>query len=74
LEDDAAKPKDNRDTHWADLTVPLPFTGDVMRAVSGLFNRAWFERLWIYQEARLEGDRVIMQCGQYRIEWQSWYR
>jgi hypothetical protein len=71
LEDDIVKPRAKGDAHWADVSIPLPFSGDTMRAVSSLFGRSWFERLWIYQEVRLGGDRAVMQCGKSRVEWQK---
>lgn len=71
LVDDTVKPRAEEDKDWADITIPLPFDGSIVRAISDLFERSWFERLWIYQEARLGSDRAVLQCGNDSIEWQK---
>lgn len=71
LKDDMVQARAEEDKDWADTTIPLPFDSRVMRAISDLFGRAWFERLWIYQEARLGSDRAMLQCGHDAVEWQK---
>jgi hypothetical protein len=71
LSNDMIKPRAKGDEDWANTSIALPFDGSVMHAVSDLFGRSWFERLWVYQEARLGGDRAVLQCGHVSIEWRK---
>ncbi|CAO2657454.1 Nn.00g035800.m01.CDS01 [Neocucurbitaria sp. VM-36] len=71
LEDESIQPLSWKHKQWADASEPLPFDAGIVRALSDVFGRAWFERLWIYQEIRLAGRRALMQCGDDQLDWES---
>ena len=52
----------------------LPLTEGHWRALHDLFKRPWFGRLWVVQEVRLGGERVVMQCGERLLPWSSFTR
>ena len=54
-----------------DLTFKLPWDGQESQAFESLFNRPWFERLWIRQEITLGAERAILICGRSSIPWSA---
>ena len=54
-----------------DLTFKLPWNGQESQAFESLFNRPWFERLWIRQEITLGAERAVLICGPSSIPWSS---
>ena len=58
-------------TRWANKDALLPFlAARQQRALSGLFGRPWFERLWVRQEVFLSRSKSII-CGGLQLEWES---
>jgi hypothetical protein len=56
--------------HWADKEAPLQFdTERDFRGLKCLFDRDWFDRLWIRQEIYLGGDRVQIIVGNQSTSW-----
>lgn len=41
------------ESHWGHRNTDLPFTDLEWLAINDLLGRAWFERLWVWQEIRL---------------------
>jgi len=56
---------------FLDPNFPLPWDGPESQALESLFNRPWFERLWIRQEICLGGKRGVLLCGNSSIEWSA---
>lgn len=52
-----------------DIDFNLPWNGPESQALESLFNRPWFERLWIRQEITLGAERAVLICGSSSIEW-----
>ncbi|KAK6063304.1 hypothetical protein SCUP515_12527 [Seiridium cupressi] len=50
------------ETYWADSTHPKTLGERESRALFHLWNRQWFERLWVKQEA-LTAAATTMKCG-----------
>ncbi|KAM5349772.1 hypothetical protein ACJ41O_006277 [Fusarium nematophilum] len=48
--------------------VPGAFEPTVWASIAELFKRAWWTRLWIYQEVILARN-VIIRCGQSSVDW-----
>jgi hypothetical protein len=57
------------DERWADKELPPPFGDKELVALQHIFNRPWFERLWVWQEVRLGGERAMVQCGDRLLKW-----
>ncbi|MCJ1456134.1 hypothetical protein MMC28_006493 [Mycoblastus sanguinarius] len=60
------------DAEWADRTRLLPYGDREMAPLYHLFNRSWFERLWIWQEITMANGRAIVMCGYDTVLWQSY--
>lgn len=57
---------------WIDPLTPLPFGESQFLALYNLFHRAWFERLWIWQEDWLPSPKaIILMCGTLIVPWDS---
>ncbi|KAF6228712.1 hypothetical protein HO173_011731 [Letharia columbiana] len=56
---------------WSDRSLPLPYSIDEICNIASLLNRAWFSRLWVWQEIRLARNNSIVICGSDTISWQS---
>jgi hypothetical protein len=54
-----------------DCNFPIPWDGPEAQALEALFNRPWFERLWIRQEVILGGERTALLCGGSSIMWST---
>jgi hypothetical protein len=59
------------DRCWTDKELPHPFGVEELVALEHIFNRPWFERLWVWQEVRLGGERAMVQCGDRLLKWQD---
>ncbi|KAE8453859.1 hypothetical protein EG329_007635 [Mollisiaceae sp. DMI_Dod_QoI] len=55
---------------WMKPGYALPYDDLTWTAVSSLFYRPWFTRVWVLQEALLARDAVV-QCGKQSIDWLS---
>jgi hypothetical protein len=53
---------------WADLKKPLPFSEIDWLAISHLYSRPWFDRLWVQQEIRLSKSALLI-CGRSTLAW-----
>jgi len=51
----------------------LQYDSQTWHAIHDITKRAYFERLWIWQELQL-ARRAVMQCGQYIIAWDVFRR
>jgi hypothetical protein len=56
-------PAPGADNVWADRLGNLPFDESTWLALEEFFCRAWFERLWIWQEVHARPERAILICG-----------
>ncbi|KAI0097588.1 heterokaryon incompatibility protein-domain-containing protein [Nemania sp. FL0031] len=56
-----------------DPQVSLPFDDESWDAIGNLLSRAWFERVWVQQEARLARSGKI-HCGADHIPWNVFRR
>jgi hypothetical protein len=62
------EPLSEDDASLCDVNAPLPWTEEETTAVLSLFNRPWFERLWIRQEIQLATNAILV-CGYSTIPW-----
>lgn len=56
-------PVPGADNVWADRMGKFPFDEPIWLALEVFFRRAWFERLWIWQEVHARPERTILMCG-----------
>lgn len=54
---------------WADLTKRLPYGKKELLAILHLFDRPWFERLWIWGEIWSANRKVTLMCGADIMPW-----
>lgn len=47
----------------------LPFDNVIWRSLNSLFQRSWFERLWIWQEVHVNSHDKVVMIGQYSLPW-----
>jgi len=66
----AMEPATGEHRDWTDQSKPLPYTQEECSAISSLFCRSWFERLWIRQEIQL-ATNAVLACGFSIIPWSS---
>lgn len=64
-----ATSKDPSDFHWADTKIALNLSYREGLAIMKLFQRSWFERLWIWQEIWLAGPSALIVCGSRSVPW-----
>jgi len=57
--------------HWADCNIELPLNLEQTLALEALLTRPWFERLWVWQEARLANENSIVLCGSTQMPWST---
>lgn len=70
-----ADPPKGKDPRWSYINFHLPFDNDTWRAVRMLMSRAWFQRLWVWQEATLADEHTaIVVCGYDEISWDHFRR
>jgi Heterokaryon incompatibility protein (HET) len=56
--------------HSVSLSDELQYDWVTWNAVYYLLHRPWFERLWIWQEIRLQSHDAILLCGGTTMKWQ----
>jgi hypothetical protein len=54
-------------SQWRQTQPPLE--KEELLAICDLFNRGWFERLWVWQEVRLAREAVV-RCGDLSVPWE----
>ena len=59
--------------NWVDRHTVLPFSDAQLNAICNLFNRPWFERLWVWQEARLGNKASLVMVGHESMLWHRFY-
>lgn len=47
-----------------------PSNDQIIPLLHGFFSKAWFRRLWVYQEVN-SGTEVIVMCGSARLSWDA---
>ncbi|KAF2640471.1 hypothetical protein P280DRAFT_426465 [Massarina eburnea CBS 473.64] len=47
----------------------LPYTESHYKAMHSVLKRAWWDRLWVWQEIHLASHRSIIQCGSQSNPW-----
>ncbi|KAJ3566576.1 hypothetical protein NPX13_g7083 [Xylaria arbuscula] len=52
---------------WRHQDQPLPYSSQEWSAINALFNRGWFERLWVVQESQLARDESLVCCGKHSM-------
>ncbi|CAG9986521.1 unnamed protein product [Clonostachys byssicola] len=82
--DDAETPEDEEAPHKVKLSNPNGPLAKLLASIDGDFHalrhtfseRAWWERLWVIQEAVVSRE-LSLQCGQEKIPWvcldQTWH-
>ena len=55
--------------NWWLPSYDIPFDDETWKAISSLLNRAWFQRLWVFQEIQLASPRAVLQCGHDEGSW-----
>ncbi|KAL8692679.1 MAG: hypothetical protein Q9218_002352 [Villophora microphyllina] len=63
-------PISDRDAHWANPDIELPYDEKLWRSIVNFYRRPWFHRLWIWQEVLL-AKRAEMYCGFDALEWNN---
>ncbi|KAI0545983.1 HET-domain-containing protein [Xylaria curta] len=54
---------------WWRPNYHLPYDQVTWESIRKLFQRPWFSRVWVLQEALLSGSRGVVQCGAQSIPW-----
>ncbi|KFY34128.1 hypothetical protein V494_07032 [Pseudogymnoascus sp. VKM F-4513 (FW-928)] len=54
---------------WFEKTTALPFDADSWIGVADLLRRAWFQRVWVWQEIQLGNRNRIIMCGRTSKPW-----
>lgn len=65
---------DCREKWWYRSGYDLQFTTSTWTAIHRLIERAWFERLWIWQEVHLANLRVTVHCGPKSVPFYNFRR
>lgn len=52
------------EAQWTKKEGDVPFSWEQLKALVEIYDRPWFSRLWVWQEVRLGGDRIMVYCGQ----------
>jgi hypothetical protein len=66
-----SKSQESSEQHWDDYNELSPLEKEQWLAVTSLLARPWFERLWIWQEARLGNQHSIVMCGLVELHWST---
>ncbi|KAK4495200.1 hypothetical protein PRZ48_013527 [Zasmidium cellare] len=53
---------------WTGKTTVLPYSAADWQAIESLFERSWFDRLWVLQEVTANPNTTV-QCGHDSIDW-----
>ena len=64
---DAVEPQWWRNDH------SLPFDQSTWQGVMNLVERAWFYRVWCWQEVKLGSSHAYLQCGSEGIPWRKFW-
>lgn len=56
---------------WTKESLPFARNQDIINSIAHLLDRAWFTRLWIWQEVRLAGNGAKIRCGYDCMSWDS---
>ncbi|KAF1848773.1 HET-domain-containing protein [Cucurbitaria berberidis CBS 394.84] len=48
---------------WFQTDCELPYDEQTWSSLVAFFQRPWFTRVWVLQEAILGGERCVIQCG-----------
>jgi len=54
---------------WHDMNRKLPYDEATWSAIQDLWQRQWFERMWVVQEIQLANSKSIIQCGHDIVPW-----
>jgi hypothetical protein len=54
---------------WYNSSHDMPYDDATWRAIFQLFQRIWFTRVWVVQEANLANARAVVQCGEDAMTW-----
>jgi hypothetical protein len=60
--------KNSKDTTWASVHIPIPFTVGELDSICTVLNRPYFRRTWVRQEIIL-ATRAYFQCGYQKLLW-----
>jgi hypothetical protein len=52
---------------WWRSSYKLPYSEDMIEALTAFYSLPWFERLWVMQEIRLGSCRSVLQLGSREI-------
>ncbi|KAF1363555.1 HET-domain-containing protein [Lizonia empirigonia] len=63
-----------REKNWFRPDIEIPVTDVQARAIQRLLQRAWFSRLWIWQEVQLANPSARLYCGAISIAWYHFRR
>ncbi|KAJ4049780.1 hypothetical protein NW756_006417 [Fusarium oxysporum] len=53
---------------WAELAMTAPFNDQELHSICSLFERPWFERIWVRQEIILS-TVALVKCGSTEVDW-----
>jgi len=56
---------------WFRSICTLDFPNLTWRAIDELFQREWWERLWVWQESQLANSRAVVLAGRENMLWQD---
>lgn len=59
--------------HWTNSDLPLECDDNDLESIVCLFQKSWFERLWVWQEIRLANHSSLLMCGSSTMLW-SYFR
>ncbi|PLN79936.1 heterokaryon incompatibility protein-domain-containing protein [Aspergillus taichungensis] len=54
---------------WWLPSYDIPFDDETWKAICSILDRAWFQRLWVFQEIQLASPRAVLQCGHDEGSW-----
>jgi len=58
-----------QEPHWYRTTTSLPYDNEIWTAITHLFRRLWFSRVWILQEIQLANKHAMVLVGNNEISW-----
>ncbi|KAL1861685.1 hypothetical protein VTK73DRAFT_6970 [Phialemonium thermophilum] len=59
---------------WHRTEVSLPYSSAVWAAILALFERAYFDRVWVAQEVILANPEAVVLCGHDESSWHTFSR
>lgn len=54
---------------WYAHQVDFLYSAETWNAIFRIFQRPWFQRLWVFQEIQLANEESMFQCGKSQISW-----